>query len=221
MLHPNVSARVQITSHTFALLSPGLDISSQGFGSPEILAALQTQPRELPPSCPEPGQRSPREAPHPKHPRGLQEQQIWPRFPLLLPRRDTWMPKSGCAALTSPLPWPPAGFLLFLPVPPILELSVPHRPGFKRGAKLKSRAGRAPFSRSHRDKQTKRATSKLLGKSAALRSPEMLVFKCPQPKPRCVKLLPLNYSQPTGCSTFSPVTCASNIFSAESVNPLK
>lgn len=38
-----------------------------------------------------------------------------PRFPLLLPRRDTWMSKSGCAALTSPLPWPPAGFLLFLP----------------------------------------------------------------------------------------------------------
>lgn len=104
---------------------------------------------------------------------------------------------------------------------PILELSVPHRPGFKRGAKLKSRAGRAPFSRSHRDKQTKRATSKLLGKSTALRSPEMLVFKCLQPKLRCVKLLPLNYSQPTGCSTFSPVTCASDIFSAESVNPLK
>lgn len=58
MLHPNVSARAQITSHTFALLSPGLDISSQGFGSPEIPPALQTQPHELPPSCPEPGQRS-------------------------------------------------------------------------------------------------------------------------------------------------------------------
>lgn len=38
------------------------------------------------------------------------------------------------------------------------------------------------------------APSKLLGKTTAPRSPEMLVFKCLQPKHHCVQLLPLNYS---------------------------
>lgn len=47
-------------------------------------------------------------------------------LPPLLP---TGMLPSGCAALTSPLPWQPAGFVLFVLVLPILEHTDPHSTG--------------------------------------------------------------------------------------------
>lgn len=106
MLHLNRSTHVQINSHAFSLLSSGLGIYSWNYRSWEIPTVPQMQ---LHSSSLQP-----------------QEQRMEPHLPPLLPKG---MLPSGCAALTSPLPWQPEGFVLFVLVLPILEHTDPHSTG--------------------------------------------------------------------------------------------
>lgn len=84
------------------------------------------------------------------------------------------------------------------------------------GSKLVGhRDARNPLFSSNHVKKKWNRSFQALGETSAPCSPEMLVFKCLQPKP-----LPPNYSE---CSIFTPVTCTSDFlfFFSWSANPLK